>query len=404
MSDISSRTFRTVRKGFDPDEVRRYLVDVQAQVNAGGSPSMADLPPDAQAEHVVMMARAEADQILADANMKAEAVRVQTESMQAWLNDPSAARPGAEPAVDSVQKADEIIAAAQAQAEAMVRDAEAQASSVDRWDGLGEHVARIVAQAEQEATAIVAEARAHADDLRADAEAQRQAHVASSAADRAEAARSLVEANAHAAQIVAEAEAEAASLRIEAEPKARQHIESVLATAQQDLDTTRTDLQVVLDQLHEVQTLVTQSLAHRKHLPEFYAAERFLNGVAIAPAEAAAETPAPAAAATPPPAPVIERAPDPVAAPTDGDVWSPPGSIDAEPEDAEAAAAAPAQAPAVAIDPPGPPVVNPWGADDPGPSVGVGSDSGLPAWPAAPTGSWPVPPRPDRTDPPTPSW
>ena len=54
---------------------------------------------------------------------------------------------------DAARSADEIVASAEARAAEIVRAAEEQAAGIDRWDGLGEHVARIVAQAEDASNA-----------------------------------------------------------------------------------------------------------------------------------------------------------------------------------------------------------------------------------------------------------
>jgi F0F1-type ATP synthase membrane subunit b/b' len=286
MPDISSRTFRTVRKGFDPDEVRRYLLEVQGLVNAleSGPPPAGGVAPDAAAEQVVAAARQQAEAIVADANRLLEQAREQ-QALHTWLG-PDAAQGGTgdgqAAVVDAAKQADEILAAAKEQAASIVAEAEAQASSVDRWDGLGEHVARIVQQAEEEAKAIVADARTNGESIVADAELQRFQLTSAASAERSEASETLERARAAAADRVRTAEADANRLRDEAEPKARAHIESVLAASRADLEAARRDLETVLDQLQDVHGLVGRSLAHRPALPEFYAAERFLNGNATA--------------------------------------------------------------------------------------------------------------------------
>ena len=322
MTEIANRTFRMVRKGFDPDEVRRFLLEIQIMIN------------QSQPEQIIASAQAQAEAIIAEAHRQA------------------LAGPGpfaAQPEAGAVQRADEIIAAAQAEAAAMVREAQAQAAGVDRWDGLGEHVARIVQQADQEATAIAAEA-----DLEA------QAHTAAALADRAEAARLLGEARSEAADLVAAAEADAEALRASAEPQVRQHIASILADSQNDLELRRADLQAVLDQLEQVQGLLAQALAIRTPLPEFYAAERFLHGTAVAEEEPEApetyEAPAwnqaPArggdviafpAAVPPEPMPEPESQPEPGQHPSGGDggFWAPPPGTGVADHEAQGAAESP---------------------------------------------------------------
>ncbi|MCU1357792.1 MAG: hypothetical protein JWM89_3210 [Acidimicrobiales bacterium] len=327
MTEIANRTFRMVRKGFDPDEVRRYLLEIEIMIN------------QAQPEQVVAAAQAQAEAIIAEAHRQVFA----------------GPGPVAQPEAGAVQRADEIIAAAQAEAAAMVREAQAQAAGVDRWDGLGEHVARIVQQAEQEATAIAAEA-----------ELEAQAHTTAALADRAEAARLLGEARAEAADLVAAAEADAEALRASAEPQVRQHIASILADSQSDLELRRADLQAVLDQLEQVQGLLAQALAIRSPLPEFYAAERFLHGTAVAEDEPEApatyEAPVwnhaphrggdviafPAAVPPPEPEPQPETGQHPSGG--DGGFWAPPPGTGVPDHEAPGAAE------------------NPWGPPSPPPS------------------------------------
>src|SRR3954466_1201579 len=236
MPDISSRSFRTVRKGFDPDEVRRYLLEVQGLVNAleAGPPPPGAADADAAAEQVVSAARAQAESILADANRILEDAREQ-QALHAWLGPEGvdAMAPAAD-SVDAARQAESIVAEAQARAEAIVAEAEAQAASVDRWDGLGEHVARIVQQAEEESKAIVAAARTSAESIVADAELQRFQLTSAASAERSEASETLERARAEAADRVRTAEAESTRIREEAEPKARSHIESVLAASRDD--------------------------------------------------------------------------------------------------------------------------------------------------------------------------
>lgn len=232
LANISGQTFRLVRKGYDPKEVRAYLRRVDAAV--GGLASAAETaPPTAPQE-------------------------------------PSA--PVATP-LAPVQAAAEITPAS---VPAPVPDAfasgEVSGSPTDRWDGLGQHVARILAQAETEAATMTESARTRADVLEAEAEA-----------DRIAARDELAQSELKARSIVAEAEAEAVAKRAEVEPQVKAHIAATLAGAQSELDETRTALREARARLTDVHALVGRSLGEVGSDPSFGSPDELLRTPAAEP-------------------------------------------------------------------------------------------------------------------------
>ena len=79
--------FKTVRRGFDPDEVMEYLADLEARVEQlqsdshkdaeGVGPDMADLVRTF--DHVERLRREAAERMVAEANAEAERIRVDTQ-------------------------------------------------------------------------------------------------------------------------------------------------------------------------------------------------------------------------------------------------------------------------------------------------------------------------------------
>lgn len=147
---ISTRTFAIARKGYQPNEVRAYLAELEAAIVEWTE--AADQPTPSAAE-----AAAEAEQIL------------------------QAAR----------QRADTMIRGAEARA-AVIAQEPASSSAGDRWEEVGDHARRVLQQAEHQAQNIVQTAQA-----------QVAADTAAAAADRAEAAEVLRRARAEAGQLQA---------------------------------------------------------------------------------------------------------------------------------------------------------------------------------------------------------
>lgn len=201
LDNISGQTFRRVRKGFDPEEVRTYLRLLDSAV----------------------------------------------------ARPPTPAAPPTEPAAD-------------------------------RWDGLGQHVARILAQAEAAASAMTVAARAAAASLTVEAKA-----------DRVAARDHLAQSELMASSIVAEAETAASITRAGAETQIRQHIADTLGGAQSELDETRAALRDARSRLTAVHALVGRSLGEVSEEPAFASPEDLL---ATQPAPATPAEPAPSEPAT----------------------------------------------------------------------------------------------------------
>ena len=79
--------FKTVRRGFDPDEVMRYLNAVEArveQLESGSNKDAQDVRPDVADlvrtfDHVERLRREAAEQLVAEAKAEAERIRVDTQ-------------------------------------------------------------------------------------------------------------------------------------------------------------------------------------------------------------------------------------------------------------------------------------------------------------------------------------
>lgn len=287
---IGSQTFPLVRKGFDPEEVRAYLARVDEAVTrlraaaagfdqADGAPR--PVPgPDGSGGPTDTVALAEADL----AQLQAE-----QDALRAWFGEDGRAGPADVPreVSEAAARANDLISDAEAQAAEIVAAAEARADRNpasattsssgatssgtetapgagsepggatipatgrgDRWDDLGEHVARLLAHAEQEAIAMKAEA--------AEATAR---EVEAAEADRSAASDHLVQTQLLVMSMLNDAEGDAAAIRDRAEPEARDHVARIMAEAQRDLDVTRGALHDARARLTEVHTLVGRSLA-----------------------------------------------------------------------------------------------------------------------------------------------
>lgn len=249
---IAERTFRTVLRGYDPKEVREYLEMLDRSAVMGG-----DAEARLRAEAMVAAATAEAERIVAEAQRRADGLD-QEAALRTWFG-PDHAVPG-DGVGDRAPEADRaaaIVAEAEAEAAAIVARAHEQAQAVSpadggvaRWDDLGEHVARVLGQAEAEARALVQAAEAEARSAAGEAEQQRLV-----------AATVVTEAETEAARIRAEVEAAAAQVVDQAAPRARAHIHEVLALAHDELDRTRSALTAARAQLAEIHVQLGRSLA-----------------------------------------------------------------------------------------------------------------------------------------------
>lgn len=261
---IADRTFRTVLRGYDPKEVRDYLEMLDRTAALG-----VDAEAQQRGEAIVAKATVEADRILADAQRRADDLQ-QESALRSWFG-PDHAEPGDAAAAEASgqDRAAAIIGAAQAEAAAIVAAAHDQAASLHatpagpaRWDDLGEHVARVMGQAEAEARALVEAANAEVSAATIEADQQR-----------AVAATVVAEAEAEAARIRAQAEADASRVVDQAAPRARAHIHEVLALAHDELDRTRSALVSTRGQLADVHAQIARSLTETEPIVDLADAE-----------------------------------------------------------------------------------------------------------------------------------
>lgn len=346
LSGIASQSFRTVRKGFDPDEVRAYLKWLDAAVahlSAEQHRSVSLAPPvdptgENRAEQAVAEARATADAMVAQAQNAVAELESRQAALQAWFGEDGRADPGAVPpeVTHAATRANALVRAAQVQVDELLRGAEAQVETLraDRWTDLGDHVARILANAEQEALAI-----------RVEAEQTASTSTRAVERDRALARDQLAEAQLRAQSLLSEAEATSAELRQSAEPRARAHIAEVLAQAESELDSTRTALRDSHRRLDEVYELVGRSLAER--LPEPVLADAASFPLAEPEPE---PQPAPEAVRVAAPATPTYASPEPQTA-SAYPLWTPPEPATPEPVTAGSAPGPTAAATAMGTDP-----------------------------------------------------
>lgn len=275
---IAARTFKIARKGFDPDEVRTFLEEVQAAVRARDASSGAPAVPAPEA-------LVEAQRVVAAARQQAEAVLAAAPPPSG--DAPAGPAAGEDAVTAAVRQADEIIGAASAQVDALRAEAAGPADGAgDRWGDLGGHVAAILQRAEAEAERIGREAEASVADL-----------TALAAQDQATAAGLLAQAEAKAAAVVAAAEVDAAQLVQHAEPRIEAHL--VQAHAQADAERAAGDAVLVdaIGRLRDLQVALDRALAERDPSPGLPGPLHFL----VAPPAAPGTGDEPAAGpATPP--------------------------------------------------------------------------------------------------------
>ena len=208
---VAAATFRTVKRGYDPDEVRAYLIEVSASLEASHQQATA------------MEARA-----------RAAIQRLQDATQHTPAPPPITGQVPVTPTTDEAQTisrtlllaqrtADTTIAEAQAEAASITGSAQAEATRVT--EDAAASAAKLLAEAEAEAGRLTTTARTEAERITADANGRaastrRAAEQESSTAleqARAEAARVLDEARAEAHRAKSEqhlrAEAEVADLQ-----------------------------------------------------------------------------------------------------------------------------------------------------------------------------------------------
>lgn len=314
---IISQQFPTVRRGYDPVAVDRFLERLAGEADDSGVLSMADI--GRRRDEVLAEARMEAEQVLRTADREVAVAQAERDATLAQINDlrtelaeiaeladATGAGVGVGDglgAIESRQHAEELLTQARADAEAILdaaardredlvvqaeslcleaeamraeaetlraeaaelraaAEAEREEAQERRWDGVGDRVARILGQAEEEATDLKTQARRDADalladtrdearrataeadayvlDVRAQADDWAQGRLKAAQDDRDKAANAL-EASRHEAQrILSEAGATAANQLEQADAEVRRHIADLLAGARYDLDAVRT--------------------------------------------------------------------------------------------------------------------------------------------------------------------
>lgn len=195
-TDVGSKTFRLVRKGYDPHEVRRYLskladeisvLQTKAEAAPAPEPTPAPAAPDAKASATPVFVSATESTDVAASVDSSPGGPVSIDAAVEPAAEPAAAKPagaesaGAEPATAAAAATDVADAASTEVPEPTV-DAEepADAGEIaptisetpaavgrgpaegDRWAQMGQHVASVLAAADREAAAMKAGAEQHA--------------------------------------------------------------------------------------------------------------------------------------------------------------------------------------------------------------------------------------------------
>ena len=285
LSGIANQTFRLVRKGFDPEQVRAYLGRLDAAVRrlVPPDPGAWSPPPGAPPQGTPAPQGATAPGGAADAEAQAEArlahLQAQQDALRAWFGEDGRADPDAVPdeVTEAAARANALIREAEVQVAEMKSEAQSAPAPADapadadgnagRWEDLGEHVARILAHADQEAVAITTAAQANAGRLGEAAEADRVA-----ARDR------LAESELRARALMSDAEAEASTKRDQIEPQVRDHVAAVLASARAELDATNEALRDARRRLSEIHSLVGRSVDQAGPEGAFDEPEAFFSG------------------------------------------------------------------------------------------------------------------------------
>lgn len=264
---IAAQTFKIARKGFDPDEVRTFLEEVQAAVRARDALAGAPAAPSPEA-------LVEAQRVVASARQQAEAVLAAAPPSAAGAPGPPT---GGEHAVTAaVRQADEIIGAASAQVDALRAEVAAPTDGAgDRWGDLGGHVARTLQGAEAEADRIGREA----EELLARLAAQ-------TAQDQATAAGLLAQAEAKAAAVLSAAEVDAGLLVQHAEPRIEAHLAHAHAQAEAERASGDAALVDAIGRLRDLQVALDQALAERAPTPGLPGPLHFLVAPPAAPGTA----------------------------------------------------------------------------------------------------------------------
>ena len=248
--DIEKRQFGTSRKGYSPDEVKRFLAEVAAaQRQAEATPAFARLGGEVasvlesahrSAESITTSAQTDAEQTRAEADAYAIETRAKAERDAAdHFAAAEKARVDAEAAAAELrdtaerQAANDRSVAERARAEAEAFAASETERMTQAKNESDEQIAAALAALESETSAQRDEAATRAAQLVADAETQASSVVA--------------DAQAHAEQVTSAAEAQAAALLDDAETRAqaqlgqaedeaRRRSTTVIAQAQGRLD------------------------------------------------------------------------------------------------------------------------------------------------------------------------
>lgn len=262
---IEQHTFSLVAQGYEPEAVRKFLLEVAATVRLAlhttnvTAATAASTPPPPPADPFERVG-AEVAGVLRAAEDAANALRVEAEEEAAAL------RAGAE------EEAATLRAGIGAELRALRADAETEAAAlrVDARadvDAMREDARREAAEirrlAEAEAVAVAERASLDADAIRQRAETDALAHH-----DRAR--RLLTAAQEQADAIVAEAEAQSRAVLVTAREQADEHIRQVVLRARAHAEDVLKAERDALRRLHEVQAQLASAvevLQHAEHRP-----------------------------------------------------------------------------------------------------------------------------------------
>ena len=265
--DIESRAFRTVRKGYAPEEVRGFLHEIAANLAAQPRPELAQV--GAEVAHVLESAHRTASEIEANARTRAAeiieeaeaAVAAQRSDIQRIKTQAEVELTNARADAKRIRSEAEAFAtqhrtsAEQAHMEASSFAEAEQARIKQLWASLNsetttrrgeaeDHATRVRSEAEEAARILRAEAEERANILTTEAEEATRRQRAQAEKDSAElrdnaketAAKLVAEAEATASRLIDSAKVQANEEEVAAQERAQARSSEILNQAQQRLD------------------------------------------------------------------------------------------------------------------------------------------------------------------------
>lgn len=237
---VKNQEFPIRLKGYDPDAVRAFLVEVAAAYRAtirdeGAQWALHNISDDlaavlraahGAAEKVLAAAEAEAAELRAKAAIEAEVIRRDAERYAEQTRSDADAE---------AARAIQVLKRTQGKAADIHRDADEAQS--------------LLADARARAEKIIAEAESRATYVHDEADAALAAHRAEALADREEARELLERIETRARDLLTEAE----EVRVVAEAQARDRVAEVLRDGQQRLDALEDAERAMQDRLHAAQ-------------------------------------------------------------------------------------------------------------------------------------------------------